>query len=789
MSDARWIVAVALVASPALAQTPSGDACAFRAATMAALFTAAGDAGAATRLLAAGDAPAAQAPLAAVAARLREERRRIGSDGRGLVDAQERRRLRRALGSTVRRAAKAAARARRSPVERVTRHASAAADEIERILSEQIASRDALDCAGGEIRVPELVVGAGETRRVPGGFAIVAERGVEIRGDLVTSGGLAIEAEDGDVVLEGRIDARGGATLERTARRTGAQGAPRGGAAPTLDCADAEDLTIRARRGDVRIGASFSAASADGRDCAALVLTDRAQLEESTSNTILHLAGRRGGKGGTIVVSAPTGAIRFATQPLDDPGIFWPGDGGAGQDVAVDPQFVPPAGFATVLVSGGPGGSAGSLRLEARSADVLPLFRVFVGGDGGRGGNVEWDVRSGSALFPSGLAQIDVSGGDGGFGAVAGGRGGDARYQGDRLVNAPGEPTTAVSVFGGSGGRALADVPRMPGDETEGGGGGNAEATGHRGADGTEAEPQGADGGSASALGGEGRHVPDDLAQSTGGAGGSASGRGGRGGNGWPSCTAPPGAGGGGGAGGEVTVFGGQGGDAEGGRGGDGGDSLLAASGQPGDGGDGAPAGECGAVPEPSSGWGDGGRGAVPGEEGTAADEEITVCAGDVFTCDEIGPRPDPCARPQSYSAFISIHQGAADGSAYSTRSTSSSGHEVCIGFSCTAYHSGTYTHTRKFPLQPETTTTQSFAYESPNLSAGLGLLFGDHCTADGVLHRAGESNVDIILPPGGPDVHTITHSCSGACACGASAVQCCLVGNVWRLWDARACP
>jgi hypothetical protein len=775
-----------LSASPALAQAPPGAACDFRAATIAALFAAAGDAGAATRLLAAGDAAAAQAPLAAIAARLRDARRQVGSDGRGLIEPRERKSLRRALGSAGRHAAKAAARAGRRPVDRVTVHAAAAADAIERLLAEQVETHATLDCAGGEIRVEELFVGAGETRRVPGGSAIVAERGVEILGDLVTTGGLTIEAETGDVVLEGRVDARGGQAIG-TAR------AARGGAAQIQDCADAEDLTIRARRRDVRIGTRFVAASDGGRDCAPLHVTDRSQLEETIPNpSILRLGGHRGGEGGNIVVSAPSGAIRFATRPLDDPGVFWPGDGGAGQDVTIDSGFVPPAGFNSVRVLGGDGGSAGFLVLDARSADLLPLYRVLAGGDGGRGGSVDWDVRAGDALFP---ASVDVFavGGTGGFGAVEGGRGGNAHYQGDRAVNAPGEPTTEVVAAGGSGGDVFQDLPRMPPDDARGGEGGSAEATGHRGADGTDVHPAGGTGGLAEADGGSGGRVPEDRALGVGGRGGDASGWGGRGGDGWPSCLAPPGSGGGGGAGGIAVVRAGDGGSGIGGRGGAGGNSLAAVAGKPGAGGEGQPAGTCGALASAQVSMpGAGGPGGTPGENGTAVAPETTACDADTFTCEEAGPPRDPCVSPRSYGAFVSDYQGLADGRTYTLRETTLSGFELCTGEGCNgALHTTSTVETRKYYDQPLYTIVydpHQIEWGSLVFSPYRHLLWYDHCTRDGVLHRAGDSGVDATPSADGTWLYTITHSCLGACACGARAVACCPDRGGWVPDDDGVC-
>jgi hypothetical protein len=775
----------ALAFAPCLARgapAPIGPACDYRSVTIAALFAAANDSARAVAALDSGEGAGAARALDAAAAGLRAERARIARTGGGQLAAAERRALAKALRAARRGAAKGA---RSSAKGRPSAEgdAAAASAAVASALADQVAAHASRSCVAPELRVPELFVASGETRTVPAGAAITGELGVAILGDLVAGGGLTIEAESGDVVLEGSIDARGG-----TPRRSGAR-APRGGAAALADCGDAADVVVRARRGDVRIGPRFVGAAGDGGDCPPLVVTDRGQLDETVPQpTVLRLAGRDGGDGGSVRVSAPAGSIVFATRPLGDPGVFWPGDGGAGESLAVEPELAPPAGFASVRISGGSGGSSGSVALDARSAEVLPLYRVLAGGEGGRGGGVEWDVRLGDGAFPSGLAEVYALGGSGGDGAAVGGRGGDARYEGDRIVNAAGEPTTGVVAVGGLGGGVFEDVPRMPGDETRGGDGGGAAATGHRGADGTEAHPDGGAGGAVEVAGGAGRVVFDDPARSTGGDGGDASGWGGRGGRGLPSCAAPPGAGGRGGAGGRALVLAGDGGTARV-HGGAGGDSLTAVSGRPGEGGDGAPAGDCGAVSEPASVSGAGGDGEARGADGARAAPETTPCASDSYTCDEVGAPRDPCLSPRSYGAFVSDYTSLADGRIYILRETSLSGREICDGVTvCTAHHSGSVTVRSKYYDQPETSSTTPIEQDWGSLVFGThrDLLWYDHCTADGELHRAGGSGTDVS--GGSPTLYRITHSCTGACACGSTAIRCCPSGDGWVPSDDPLC-
>jgi hypothetical protein len=546
----------------------------------------------------------------------------------------------------------------------------------------------------------------------------------------------------------------------------------------------------------VRIGTRFVAAADLGGDCAPLVVTDRAQLEESVFvGSNLLLAGRRGGRGGSIRVSAPAGAIRFATRPLDDPGVFLPGDGGAGQDLTIDPAFAPPAGFARVHVAAGDGGASGTLVLDALTADTLPLYRVMNEIAGGRGGNVEWDQRIGEGIVPGGLAAVYAVGGAGGDSVSLGGRGGDARYYGERVVNEPGEPATEVVASGGNGGNVFEGVPRTPADTTQGGDGGSAAATGHPGADGTAEEPDGTRGGSVEVWGGAGGSVPNDPARAAGGDGGSASGWGGRGGRGLPSCSDPVARGGNGGAGGNAVVRAGDGGGALAGRGGDGGDSAAAVSGQPGEGGDGSPAGDCSSFANtPVSAAGLAGEGDVPGADGEAVPTQSAECSGTAYTCDQLSPRRDPCASPRSYGAVVTDYSGDPNGSFYTIVQAIFSGYELCTGSLCnSAHHTVRTTERRKSFNQPQENVITYDPFETDWGSLIFGthrdLLWYDHCTNDGALHRAGMAGVDTDQPSP-TSVHWTAHTCVGACGCSSTAVRCCRQENgAWWPSDDLICP
>src|SRR5262249_62043488 len=96
---------------PGPTASPS-DVCAFRLATIQALFGAANGAGLASGRLRSGDGAAAPRPLSAATAALNAELRRVKKSGRAHLGKQGRRDLTRAL-AAVRRAAMKAARARK----------------------------------------------------------------------------------------------------------------------------------------------------------------------------------------------------------------------------------------------------------------------------------------------------------------------------------------------------------------------------------------------------------------------------------------------------------------------------------------------------------------------------------------------------------------------------------------------------------------------------------------------------------------------------------------------------
>src|SRR5262249_20928297 len=574
------------------------------------------------------------------------------------------------------------------------------------LLPDQTGAYHALACTGGELRVERLHVLDGETRRVPGGAVIVAADGIELQGDLVMDGtpadGLTLVAERGDVVLEGGVDASGtpldgGTGLRaRAARRA----SPR--VLDDPDCGDGGSVSITALTGNLVIGAAHFAIAGDGASCRPLVVSD-ATLPQLRRGTVGNFLAAGGGDGGLIQLEAARGTVRFAARPPDEPAPFSPGTGGDGQELRFDPSFVPPPADkrspGILDFPAGSGGMSGSLQVVAARVDAGGLRRFYRQGEGGRGGNLTWDQRQGNGLFPSGVEHMLLLAGEGGAGAVRGGRGGDISYQGDRIVNAVGEPVTTVSGLGGGGGEVYEDPdgtsgplrPSLlgPDDFLAGGDGGHADATGHAGWNGTAAFPDGASGGYINVLGGGfllggGGDVLPLHPNSRGGRGGDGRVGRGRGGAGWGR------AGGGGVAGGAgaLRAQGGKGGDAPGGRGGDGGAVLQAEAGPPGQGGAGTPAGECGglaASEEVVSGAG--GNGVSMGALGSVVEVLTNGCNAEPAPCTStVTTTTLPCRPPFSYDSFVETEAvtRAVTPSGTSVRTTTRTsvedGTQVCTG-------------------------------------------------------------------------------------------------------------
>src|SRR5262245_43246521 len=670
-----WSPSASARRGPAPIASPS-EVCAFRFATIQALFGAANGAAVAGGRLRAGDRAAAPRSLAAATTALRSELRRGKEGGRAHLGKQGRKEPTKGLAAVRRSTMKAARATKRKPASAIELVGDAAA-RIGSLLTGQTGAYRALACTGGELRVERLHVLDGETRRVPGGAMIVAAHGIELQGDLVMDGtpadGLTLVAERGDVVLEGGVDASGTPLDQGTALRARAarRASPR--ALDHPDCGDGGSVSITALTGNLVIGAAHFAIAGDGASCPPLVVSD-ATLLQLRRGTVGNFLAADGGDGGLIQLEAARGTVRFAARPPDEPAPFSPGTGGDGQELRFDPSFVPPPADqrspGVLEFHAGSGGVSGSLQVVAARVDAGGLRRFYRQGEGGRGGNFTWDQRQGSGLFPNGVEHLLLLAGEGGAGAVRGGRGGDIRYQGDRIVNAVGEPVTTVSVLGGGGGDVYEDPDGTSGplrpsllgadDLLAGGDGGHADAAGHAGWNGTEAFPDGASGGYINALGGGfllggGWDVRPLHPNSQGGRGGDVRVRSGRGGSGWARCDGAGLPGGNGGDAGSLRAQGGKGGDAPGGRGGDAGAVLQAEAGPPGQGGAGTPAGECGglaASEEVVSG--EGGHGASMGALGSVVEVLSNGCNAEPAPCTStVTTTTLPCGPPFSYHSFV----------------------------------------------------------------------------------------------------------------------------------------
>src|SRR4029450_7113978 len=150
---------------PAPTASPT-DVCAFRLATLQALFGAANGAALASGRLRAGDGAAAPRTLYAATGALRAELRRVKKSGRVHLGKQGRRGLAKALAAVRRSVRKAARAVTRKPASAIELVGDAAA-RIGSLLAEQTDAYRAFACTGGELRVERLHVLDGETRRVP----------------------------------------------------------------------------------------------------------------------------------------------------------------------------------------------------------------------------------------------------------------------------------------------------------------------------------------------------------------------------------------------------------------------------------------------------------------------------------------------------------------------------------------------------------------------------------------------------------------------------------------------
>ena len=393
--------------------------------------------------------------------------------------------------------------------------------------SDQNPSEDLL--RPGQVKVTQFVVGEDQERHVSAGLEIVASEGIEIRGDLIVDaregGDLQLTAENGDVVLEGRIlvgEAGQAAAAGRKAASSTNQTVPplRPGASIIVTARGPNRNIILRRFTLLQSGRGQAAAD---------------EVVSILSGYSSH-QGAAGSNGGDIILRAPLGTIRLPQdRQVGDPALFGLGDGGDGADVTVARSF--DTGETSLELRGGPGGDSGRLIFEAANVEGVPPAEEMAsrpdfieGGTGGRGGHVLWDnTEAGSATPGAGpldkkfpLTEIILMGGYGGDGARMGGRGGYAAYLSNRVINELGQPTASASAYGGRGGDVFASP--VPLAVVIGGEGGEYVVVGNNGADGTSAHRNGAEGGNVLGQGGDGGDVlaGGQFAYARGGKGGNS---------------------------------------------------------------------------------------------------------------------------------------------------------------------------------------------------------------------------------------------------------------------------
>jgi hypothetical protein len=791
-------LALALALTTPAPTRAQNAACAFRLDTVAALFEAAGYAEAAVDALAQGDGTAAAEALGGAGERLLAEKQRVAAGWRGVLDAREKRQLVKALKTARKRASRGARAAERKPPDAVAPLAEAALGSIESALAAQGEARAAAGCEeGGEIHVTELVVGEGRTRTVPAAATLVAELGIEIHGTLAVrgpGGGLTLQTLEGDIVIEGTVDAAGDPPLPDPPSSRAAASRPRApGARAAADgrpsCGSGRPLTLNAAR-SISIGPRAVLATTSGRSCGLTParVTSWEQLEEMATDGTY--GGRHGGDGGDIVFNpnylrlSTTGVVSFDVRPPDAQDALHPGGGGDGESLSIDPALVPPDGIDALHVLAGDGGDSGVARTAGPDVVVqllppAPATLYTPDAIGGNGGAVIWDAADGSAMLPLPLNRIHILGGAGGRGIARGGNGGLASYGGDRLADEAPHPTTPVEAIGGAGGGVFVSpgetIERGLAESVTGGRGGDADARGHHGWSGSWAHGDGADGGAVVAIGGRGGDIRATqpalvAARIRGGDGGDASGEAGRGGDGHPGgCELPAGQfpGGDGGDGGRAEVRGGSGGEAPEGHGGNGGSVRRGVAGAPGFPGSGSTAGACGIVSAPELHAGRGGPGAAPGLGGTI-DFFLTPppCAPAAeISCDEVSALPDPCSVPEWYvHAIVQETQTPFHGTSTLIRRRQAT--RVCRE-SCRWIGQDSGSLTNFLPGAPPTVSEWHDVIDEVR-----GMIAGTHCPANArqgdPAHYDSGADVVILGDPGGPPtIISTAHFDTGSHRCG----------------------
>lgn len=362
---------------------------------------------------------------------------------------------------------------------------------------------------------------------------------------LVNAGPLTVDGAT--FIYAGELDIRNGPPLAPNAAMSGSHRQIRGltvtanSAGPSGDePAKADGLnfcvvdgaTFRPSNPTARRGADGTSGAQAGANARGVRLSCTGNLEMGGGTNV---EARDGGAGGD--------AENF--DPQTDNASGKGADGGNGGDLTVEAQgditFNGQGGGTTVrLSSGGKGGDATVLGRDPGGSATAE------GGAGGDGGNVRVEATGGISVSPGGLTLLVGVGGAGGEAVANAGNGLDAGVG----AATDGGSATATGGAGGSSIegqlRAAGNVTGLGNISVaggDGGFGGDATAVGGKGGDGNLDFPHGADGGAMAANGGAGGEArarsPSGTPLGVSGNGGNIRLVGGRGGEGANRCSIP----------------------------------------------------------------------------------------------------------------------------------------------------------------------------------------------------------------------------------------------------------
>ena len=347
------------------------------------------------------------------------------------------------------------------------------------------------------------------------GSEIVAQEGIDIAGTLIIK---SDDPEDFKITtLTGDITISGSIVFDSTNRPSSG-----GRVAATGNGSDGRSLVIESVAGNLWIEATANIQAEDGASGADRLIGTTGFPEGTLTGVI---KGIDGSKGGHIKLNAPNGNISLPTVHEVKGVLFKPGNGGDGGSIVLDDaNFLPAEGVKRIEINGGNGGHSGSIELNTE--EVIGMWstsdlqneavnRFFIsGGFGGKGGDVEWVLNFTHPGLT--LDGMTFNGGTGGDGMLLGGSGGYAFCFITEAINPLGKKITEVVVAGGNGGN-IVPAAGLAMYTVRAGDGGAFAVHGVRGWDGGK-DPQtnivykdGAEGGDVSAYGGNGGDIKEGV--------------------------------------------------------------------------------------------------------------------------------------------------------------------------------------------------------------------------------------------------------------------------------------